>query len=76
VPGDDIGPVSYGRWQAEHGRLADRVTGIEHRLDELETEGEKRAQRRWMIALAILTSFLLPLLVAVIVLAVTASLGR
>ena len=74
--GDDARPVAYGRWQEAHERLADQVHACERRLDDLEGEAEKRANRRWLILLAILSSFLLPLLVAVIVLAASLSLPR
>ena len=78
--GRDSEPVAFGRWQEAHRALEYRVEQCEERLEEIERNHDNAAQRRvnhrWQIILAILSAFLLPLIVAVLLMAIHTSLGQ
>lgn len=61
---------------AESRALDQKITQLQEQVDEWDSAERKKVNRRWTILLAVLTSFLAPLLVAVLILAATSSLGR
>lgn len=75
MPSDDPWTrfVDFGRWEEAHKALAERVDDCEDEIKEIKDAvtlaSQRRVNRQWQIVLALLTAFLLPLLIYVITLA-------